>query len=402
MSSIFQWQGISKSGESRSGEMEGESIGAITALLRRQGLKDIKVKKKPKEFKLFKGKPKILDKDVVIFTRQLAVMVSSGLPLVTCFDLVAKGADNPSVRDATMRIKTSIEAGTTLTEALNAEPEMFDELFVNLVQAGEQAGILETILDRLAIYKEKTAALKAKIKSAMTYPVSVLVIAFVITGVLMIFVVPSFAELFAGFGAKLPLPTQIVIDMSEWTQANWWLVVAAMFGISQAHAAAYKKNPKYHFEVDKLSLNLPVFGMILRKSAVARFARTFSTMIAAGTPILESLENVAKTSGNKVVEAAVMGARASISEGRSLSEPLSESGIFPPMVTQMIGIGESAGNLELMLGKVADFYEEEVDRAVETLTSLMEPIILVILGTLIGGLVVAMYLPIFQMGSAVG
>lgn len=394
----FEWEALSKSGEKRKGEMEGSNPGMVLAQLRRQGLKNPSVKKK--SAKALKG-GKITEIEIVVFTRQLATMVGAGLPLVSCFDLAARGAENRTLQEVTLRVKADIEAGTTLTDAMVKEPAMFDELFINLVQAGEQSGILETVLNRLAVYKEKSAALKAKVKSAMTYPIAVLVIAFVITGVLMIFVVPTFAELFSSFGAELPMPTRIVIGISEWAQARWWLVLAVIGAGSWSFSNAYKKNKQFHYQMDKLALKLPVFGNILRKSSVARFARTFGTMIAAGTPILDSLENVAKTAGNKVVEEAVMNSRSSISEGRTLTEPLAASGIFPPMVTQMIGIGESTGNLEVMLEKVADFYEAEVDRAVDSLTALLEPLILVILGVLIGGLVVAMYMPIFQMGAVV-
>ena len=381
--------------------MEGESLGMVLAHLRRQGLRSVSAKKKTQKKSLF-GKQKITEVEIVIFTRQLATMVGAGLPLVTCFDLASKSADNPSVREATFRVKKDIESGTSLAEALAKEPTMFDELFLNLVRAGEQAGILEAVLNRLAIYKEKAASLKAKVKSAMTYPIAVLVVAFFITGILMVFVIPSFAELFTGFGTELPMPTRMIIALSHWTQANWWLVILVA-GVGQhLFASSYRKNDAFHFQMDKLSLRLPVFGMILKKAAIARFARTFSTMVAAGTPILESLENVAKTSGNRVLQKVILESRASIAEGRTLTEPLESSALFPPMVTQMIGIGETTGNLEIMLQKIADFYEEEVDRAVDNLTALLEPLILVILGTLIGGLVVAMYLPIFQLGSVMG
>ncbi len=398
---VFLWEGVSKTGGKRTGQMEGENLGHVLAQLRRQGLKEVKARKKPKKSTLF-GSKKVTEMEIVVFTRQLATMVGSGLPLVSCFDLASKSADNPTVREVTQRVKQEIEAGSALTDALLKEPKMFDELFVNLVRAGEQSGILDTVLNRLAIYKEKAAALRAKVKSAMTYPIAVLVIAFVITGILMVFVVPAFADLFAGFGAQLPMPTRVIIALSRWTQSNWWLVILVIGAAKYAFDRAYRQSESFHFQMDRLSLRLPVFGMILRKSGVARFARTFSTMVAAGTPILESLENVAKTSGNRVMQQAIMNARTSISEGRTLTEPLEASGLFPPMVTQMIHIGESTGNLELMLQKIADFYEEEVDRAVDSLTALLEPIILVFLGTLIGGLVVAMYLPIFQMGSVIG
>ncbi|MBF0401209.1 MAG: type II secretion system F family protein [Magnetococcales bacterium] len=398
---VFLWEATAKTGGKRSGQIEGANLGVVLAQLRRQGLKDVKARKKPKQSRFFARK-KITETEIVIFTRQLATMVGSGLPLVACFDLAARSAENPAVQEVTLRVKQDIEAGSALTDALIKEPKMFDELFVNLVRAGEQSGILDTVLNRLAVYKEKAASLRAKVKSAMTYPIAVLVIAFIITGILMIFVVPAFAELFTGFGAQLPMPTRIVIALSNWTQANWYWVILFISGVHYFFAKAYHNSDTFHFQIDRLSLHLPVFGMILRKSGVARFARTFSTMVAAGTPILESLENVAKTSGNRVMQQAIMSARTSISEGRTLTEPLEASGLFPVMVTQMINIGESTGNLELMLQKVADFYEEEVDRAVDNLTALLEPIILVILGTLIGGLVVAMYLPIFQMGSVIG
>ena len=395
----FVWEGVTKNGEKRKGEVEGENLGLVLAQLRRSGIQKVKAKKKPKEISF--GKPTITETEIVVFTRQLATMVGAGLPLVGCFELSAKGAENPAVRDITNRVKNDIESGTTLTEALTKEPLMFDELFINLVNAGEQSGILEAVLNRLAVYKEKANALKAKVKSAMTYPIAVVAIAFIITGILMIFVVPTFAELFSSFGAELPMPTRVVIAISEWTQANWWIVLLTIGIAKWSFSNAYAKSAAFHYQMDKLSLNLPVFGMILRKSAVARFARTFSTMVAAGTPIMDSLENVAKTSGNKVLEEAIMNSRSSIAEGRTLTEPLAESGLFPLMVTSMINIGESTGNLEVMLEKIADFYEDEVDRAVDNLTALLEPIILVFLGVVIGGLVVAMYMPIFQMGMVV-
>lgn len=398
---LYKWEAKTKAGEKKTGEMEAEDTGEVSANLRKKGFVGITVKKVVKKKPLF-GEPKVTEMEVVIFTRQLATMVGAGLPLVTCFDLSSRGAENATVREITTRVKKDIESGTSLTEALLKEPKMFDELFVNLVSAGEQSGILEAVLDRLSVYKEKAAMLKAKVKSAMTYPIAVISIAFIITGVLMVFVVPTFAALFKDFGAQLPAPTRIVIAMSEWTQKNWYILVFLIGAAIHTFKHLYKKSPAFHYQADKLSLKLPVFGMILRKSAIARFARTFGTMIAAGTPILESLDNVAKTAGNKVVEEVISKSKASISQGLSLTEPLSQSDIFPAMVVQMINIGESTGNLEIMLSKIADFYEAEVDRAVDNLTALLEPLILVILGVLIGGLVVAMYMPIFQMGAVVG
>ncbi|MBF0433864.1 MAG: type II secretion system F family protein [Magnetococcales bacterium] len=398
---LYKWEAKTKSGERKTGEMEAEDTGEVSANLRKKGLIGITVKKVVKKKPLF-GEPKVTEMEIVIFTRQLATMVGAGLPLVTCFDLSSRGAENVTVREITTRVKKDIESGTSLTEALLKEPKMFDELFVNLVSAGEQSGILEAVLDRLSVYKEKAAMLKAKVKSAMTYPIAVISIAFIITGVLMVFVVPTFAALFKDFGAQLPAPTRIVIAMSEWTQRNWYILVFLIGAAIHSFKYMYKNSAAFHYQADKLSLKLPVFGMILRKSAIARFARTFGTMIAAGTPILESLDNVAKTAGNKVVEEVIAKSKASISQGLSLTEPLSQSDIFPAMVVQMINIGESTGNLEIMLSKIADFYEAEVDRAVDNLTALLEPLILVILGVLIGGLVVAMYMPIFQMGAVVG
>lgn len=397
---VFTWQAVAKNGEARKGEIEAENESFVLNQLRKQGLKDIKVSKKTAGFQLFK--PKIEEQDIVVFIRQLAVMVGAGLPLVTCFDLVAKGSENPVIREIITRIRTAIESGTNLSDAMGKETLMFDELSVNLIRAGEQSGILDKVLNRLAIYKEKAAILKGKVKSALTYPISVLVIALVITALLMIKVVPVFADLFISFGAELPAPTRIVVNISEWTQKWWYVVVGLIYITLKVFSSAYNKSVKFHYQMDKLSLNLPVFGPIIRKAAVARFARTFSTMLAAGTPILECLYNVAKTAGNKVLEEAVANSGKSISEGRTLTEPLVECGIFPTMVTQMISIGESTGNLEVMLNKVADFYEEEVDRAVDNLKALLEPLIMAILGVLIGGLVVAMYLPIFQMGAVVG
>ncbi|MEO5367535.1 MAG: type II secretion system F family protein [Magnetococcus sp. WYHC-3] len=399
---IFVWEALApRADERRKGEIEADESAQVLAQLRRGGYRDIRIRPKKLKRSLLGGQS-INEKEIVVLTRQLATMVAAGLPLVTCFDLVGRGSENQSLRNVAQRIKVSIEGGTSLTEALSKEPRVFDELFVNLVRAGEQSGILEAVLNRLAVYKEKSSALRGRIKSAMIYPVAVLVVAFLITGILMIFVVPTFAELFASFGAELPFMTRIVIAVSEWTQSYWWLVILAIAAGIWSFRQGYRRSEAFHYSVDKWTLRLPVFGMILRKGAVARFARTFATMVAAGTPILESLDNVARTAGNRVVAEAIQSARSSISEGRTLAEPLSASEVFPPMVTQMISIGESTGNLELMLTKVADFYEEEVDRAVSALTSLLEPIILVILGTLIGGLVVAMYLPIFQMGSVVG
>ena len=395
----FIYTAKNRQGREVKGEFEAVNKDVALATLRRQSLADIKVKKKPIEINIG-GDPKVTEKDISIFFRQLSTMINAGLPLVQCFELLQKGTDHKGLLKLFNGIQTELESGCPFGETLRKFPDDFDRLTCSLVEAGEKGGILDTILLRICEYKEKSLSLKAKVKSAMVYPASILVISFIVTSILMIFVVPIFAEMFAGFGAELPAPTQIVMAISDGFVEYWYLV----FGVPIALVAAVKaiyKTPAGNYQLDKLLLNLPAIGDVLRKGAVARFTRTFSTLSAAGVPILEAMDTVAETSGNAVIEEAVVNAKESISQGQSLSQPLEESGVFPIMVTQMIGIGEQTGAMEEMLGKIADFYEEEVDTAVDNMTALMEPAIMAFLGVVIGGLVIAMYLPIFMMASVV-
>lgn len=399
-SEMFVWEGVDKAGKKVKGEMSGKNDALIKAQLRRQGVNPLKVKKKPKPL-LGGGGGKITTKDITVFSRQMATMMSSGVPLVQSFEIVGRGHENKAMQDLIMTIKGDVEAGGSLNEALGKHPKYFNELFVNLVTAGEQAGILEDILHKLATYMEKTEALKSKIKGAMFYPIAVIVVAFVITCILMIFVIPQFQELFAGFGADLPALTTFVINMSKWFQANWFFliggIILAIVGIIQA----MKRSIKFAHFVDRLLLKIPVLGDILNKSAIARFARTLATMFAAGTPLVEAMTSVAGACGNIVYYEAVMKMRDDVATGTQIQATMRDVGVWPNMVIQMVAIGEESGALDQMLGKVADWYEQEVDDAVESLTSLLEPIIMAVLGVLIGGLVVAMYLPIFKMGQVV-
>ena len=393
----YQWEGLDRGGKRVKGELAGESEALVKATLRKQGVNPIKVKRQPKP--LWARKQKIATKDITIFCRQMATMMSAGVPLVQSFEIVGRGHANRSMQQLLLSIKSDIEAGGLLADALRRHPLYFNDLFVNLVTAGEHAGILESILHKLATYMEKTEALKSKIKSAMFYPVAVIVVAFIITCVLMIFVIPQFASLFKGFGADLPMLTKMVISMSEWFTQNWWLligaIVGAVFGIIRLH----RRSIEFARAVDRLSLRIPVIGDILNKSAIARFARTLATMFSAGTPLVEAMNSVAGACGNYVYYTAVLRMRDEISTGTQLQISMRETGLFPNMVTQMVAIGEESGAIDAMLGKVADWYEQEVDDAVDALTSLLEPLIMAVLGVLIGGLVIAMYLPIFKMGS---
>lgn len=401
--SIFLWEGTDKKGNRKKGETPGQSMALVKASLRKQGINPTKVKKKPKD--LFgssgpKGK-KIVPKDISIFARQLATMMSSGVPLVQSFEIMAKGAENPNLRQLITTVKNDIEGGATLADAFRHHPKHFDELTCNLVHAGEQAGILESLLDKIATYKEKTEALKSKIKKALFYPTAVMVVAFIITAVLLIFVIPQFESLFQGFGADLPAPTAFVVQLSKVFQEQWYIIFGtiglAAYGFSQAKA----RSKKFRDAIEKSSLSLPVIGEILNKAAIARFARTLSTMFAAGVPLVEAMESVAGAVGNVVYREAVIKMRDDISTGTSITTTMNDVNVFPNMVVQMTSIGEEAGSLDHMLGKVADFYEQEVDDAVDALSSLLEPLIMAVLGVLVGGLVIAMYLPIFKMGSAI-
>ncbi|HXH71239.1 MAG TPA: type II secretion system F family protein [Mariprofundaceae bacterium] len=396
---IYLWEGKTRQGQNKSGEIEVANRDIAIATLRRQGLLEIKVKKKPTEIEIFPEK--VTEKDIAIFFRQLSTMINAGLPLVQCFELAERGSDKKAMIKLLKDVRQGLEGGNPLGETLRQFPKVFDRLTCSLVEAGEQGGILDTILLRLCTYKEKALALKAKIKSAMVYPVSIIVVAFIVTAILMIFVIPVFGEMFSSFGADLPGPTKITMAISDAFVQYWYLVVFTPIALVFAIRAIYQ-TPKGHYQFDKLLLNLPVLGDVLRKAAVARFCRTFSTLTAAGVPILESMDTVAETSGNVVIEEVIMRSKESITQGQTLTAPLEASGIFPVMVTQMISIGEQTGSLEAMLAKIADFYEEEVDTAVDNMTALMEPFIMAFLGVVIGGLVISMYLPIFQMASVVG
>ncbi|MDX8391209.1 MAG: type II secretion system F family protein [Mariprofundaceae bacterium] len=394
----FIWTGSARDGADRSGTMEAASKEMVMASLRRQGLMKIKVKKKPIEIHLFPET--VNEKDITVFFRQLSTMINAGVPLVQAFDLSEKGSDNKALIKLLKDMRTELEGGVPLGETFRKFPKSFDRLSCALVEAGEQGGILDSILLRLCDYREKAQALKAKIKSAMVYPVAIVSVAFIVTAVLMIFVIPVFGSMFADFGSALPMPTQVAITISNGFVEYWYIVLFApitfVMGIKQTY-----KTKVGHYRLDQLLLNLPILGEVLRKASVARFCRTFSTLTAAGVPVLESLDTVAETAGNVVVEEAIMNAKESITQGQTLSAPLEASGVFPRMVTQMINIGEETGSMEEMLSKIADFYEQEVDTAVDNMTALMEPLIMAFLGVVIGGLVIAMYLPIFKMASIV-
>jgi type IV pilus assembly protein PilC len=392
----FAWQGKDKNGRPQKGEIKAPSEAVVHATLRRQGIMVSKLKKQ----KIGSG-GKITPKDITLFARQLATMTSSGVPLLQSFDIVAKGTNNPAIAKLILDIKSDVETGSNLASAFRKFPLYFDALFCNLVAAGEQAGILDSLLDRLASYMEKTQAIKSKIKSALFYPVSIIVVAFLITAVIMIFVVPAFKDVFSSFGGELPGPTQVVIAISDGFVANWYLIFGGIAGLFFGISAAYKRSRPMQIAVDKYTLKLPVFGDLLRKSAIARWTRTLSTMFAAGVPLVEALDSVGGAAGNYVYQMATKEIQNMVSTGTNLTTAMQDSGVFPAMVTQMVAIGEESGQLDNMLSKVADFFEREVDDAVEALASLMEPMIMVILGGLIGGLVVALYLPIFKLGSVV-
>lgn len=400
----FRWQGTGPRGEALQGEMEAASPAAVIARLRTQRIRvsPNRVREKGtglgKEIKIPGFGEKVKPKDVVIFTRQLATMIDAGLPIVQALDVLAEQTTNKTFAKAIKRIKQDVEGGETFTTSLAKHPRIFDDLYTNMVSAGEIGGILDTILARLAGYMEKAVKLKGKIKGAMIYPASIVTVAVGVTAVLLIFVIPVFADMFSSFGKALPLPTQIAINLSYVTIAYFKYIVAAVIGTIFGVRMFYRTE-KGRFAIDGMLLKLPIFGDIIRKAAVARFTRTLSTLLSSGVPILDALLITGKTAGNKVVEKAVLASRQIISEGRTLTEPLAASGVFPPMVCQMINVGETTGALDSMLSKIADFYDDEVDSAVANLTSLMEPLVIVFLGVVIGGLVVAMYLPIFQLGT---
>jgi type IV pilus assembly protein PilC len=397
---MFVWEGRDKQGKKIKGEMSGTSDALVKAMLRRQGINPMRVKKKP--MPLFGGGGKqITAKDIAIFSRQLATMMSSGVPLVQSFEIVGKGHENPRMQKLILDIKAHVEAGNTLADSLAKHPFHFDDLYVNLVRAGEAGGILETLLDKVATYKEKTEAIKGKIKKALFYPTAVLVMAFIVTAVLMIFVIPQFATLFEDFGADLPAMTLLVISMSNYFVDYWVLIFGAVGGTIWGFFQLKKRSRPFRYALERLSLKLPVIGDILTKATIARFARTLATMFAAGVPLVEAMDSVAGASGNIVYGSAILRMRDEIATGTQLQASMRDTNLFPNMVVQMVAIGEESGSIDHMLSKVADFYEEEVDNAVDAMSSLMEPMIMAVLGVLIGGLVIAMYLPIFKMGAVV-
>ena len=395
----FIWEGTDRKGKKIKGKSMATSEAAVRADLRRQGVVPSRIKKQKQG--LFAGGGSISPGDIAIFMRQLSTMLSAGIPLVQSFEIVGTGHENAAMQKLIMTIKADVEGGSALAEALAKHPLYFDDLVLNLVEAGEQAGALETLLDKIATYKEKTEALKKKIKKALTYPAAVLVVAFVVTAILLIFVIPAFEDLFKGFGADLPTFTRMVIDLSVFVREKGWYL-AIMIGIGIASFFYFKKRSRaMRHWLDRMSLKIPIIGGILQKAAIARYARTLSTMFSAGVPLVEALESVAGATGNIVYEVGVMEMRDEVATGQRLQQSMENTGLFPNMVIQMIAVGEESGSLDDMSAKVADFYEEDVDNAVDNLSSLLEPMIMAILGVLVGGLVVAMYLPIFKMGSVI-
>jgi type IV pilus assembly protein PilC len=392
----YSWEGKDKSGKSAKGEIRSASTSIASAQLRRQGIQVTSIKKAKT------GGKEVTEKDVALFTRQLATMLKSGVPLLQSFDIVGKGHENPAVARMLMDIKTEVETGSSLEMAFRKYPLQFDDLFCNLIAAGESAGILDNLLDKIASYKEKILAIKSKIKSALFYPISIIVVALVITAVIMIFVIPQFKDLFSSFGADLPMPTLIMMSISDWFVAWWWAIFSILGGAIYTFFYFWKRSKKLQRMMDIYMLKLPVFGALIRKATIARWTRTLATMFAAGVPLVESLDSVAGAAGNAIYYDATKAIQREVATGNSLTTAMQNTGVFPNMVLQMMAIGEESGAIDSMLNKVADFFEAEVDDAVEALSSLMEPVIMVVLGTLIGSMVVAMYLPIFKMGQAVG
>jgi type IV pilus assembly protein PilC len=400
---VFKYAGKNRSGAAQKGEIEAADQGAAVALLRRQGVLGASVKPKSRDiqFKIPGFAPGVSEKDLVTFTRQFATMIDAGLPLVQCLEILGSQTDNKTFGQIIGKVRSDVETGSTFAEALRKHPKAFPDLYVNMVAAGEAGGILDTILNRLATYIEKTMALKKKVKGAMVYPAVVVTVAVAVVFLMLIFVIPTFEKMFQDFGGSLPGVTQSVIDMSKFLQNYWWLiiglVVAAIVGLKRYRASATGRR-----QTDAMALKLPVVGLIVRKVAVAKFTRTLGTLITSGVPILDGLDIVARTAGNKVIEDAILKTRQAISEGKTIAEPLQQTGVFPPMVVQMIGVGESAGALDTMLSKIADFYDDEVDAAVSALSSMLEPFIMVFLGVVLGYIVIAMYLPIFKLAGTIG
>jgi len=394
----FSWEGTDARGNRVKGKTVAADEAAVRAELRRQGVVPTRVRK---QSALFQSKGKVTPADIAIFSRQLATMLTAGIPLVQAFEIIGSGHENPAVAELVLAIKADVEGGTALAEALAKHPLHFDDLFVNLVEAGEQAGALETLLDKIATYKEKTEAIKKKIKKALFYPAAVLVVAMIVTTILLIFVIPEFENLFQGFGADLPAFTRMVIGLSEFMRSQGWLVGLSIGGTIGAYLYMKKRSRRVREIQDRIALKMPIIGAILTKAAIARFARTLSTMFSAGVPLVEALDSVAGATGNVVYEKGVLEMRDEVATGQRLQRAMSNTELFPNMVVQMIAVGEESGSLDDMSAKVADFYEEDVDNAVDSMSSLLEPMIMAILGVLVGGLVVAMYLPIFKMGAVI-
>jgi len=397
--SVYTWEGLDKKGVKQKGEINGHNPALVKAQLRKQGINPTKVRKKA--VSIFGSGKKIKPLDIAFFSRQMATMMKAGVPLLQSFDIISEGSDNPNMRKLVDDIKQEVAAGHSFATALRQKPQYFDDLFCNLVDAGEQAGALESLLDRVATYKEKTEFLKAKIKKAMTYPIAVVIVAIIVSGILLIKVVPQFQSVFAGFGAKLPAFTLMVIGLSEIVQSYWYMLLGALLVAFMAFRKAYKTSEKFRDRIDRMLLKVPVIGPLLFKSAVARFARTLSTTFAAGVPLVDALDSVAGATGNVVFRNAVHKVKQDVSTGMQLNFSMRSTGVFPMLAVQMTAIGEESGALDSMLDKVATYYEEEVDNMVDSLTSLMEPMIMAVLGIIVGGLVIAMYLPIFQLGNVV-
>lgn len=400
-SAVFVWEGKDKQGRKTKGEITSSTPALAKAELRRQGIVANRVTKKRAAIKLGGG-GKVKPADIALFTRQMATMMRAGVPLVQAFDIVADGVDKPKLADLIRNVRQDVSSGNSFAASIRRHPNEFDDLFCNLVEAGEQSGALESMLDRIATYKEKTESLKAKVKKAMTYPLAVIAVAVVVSGILLVKVVPQFEQVFKGFGAELPAFTQLVIRFSEFAQAYWFLILAGMLAAGFIFSETHKRSKAFREAMDRLVLKAPIAGNIIEKSAIARFARTLSTTFAAGVPLVDALNSVAGSTGNSVFVYAVYRIRDDVSTGQQLNFSMRNTGVFPNMITQMVAIGEEAGALDDMLDKSASYYEEQVDNAVDNLTSLMEPMIMAVLGVLVGGLIIAMYLPIFQLGAVVG
>lgn len=397
--SVYAWEGLDRKGAKQTGEINGHNPALVKAQLRKQGINPTKVRKK--SVSIFGAGKKIKPLDIAFFSRQMATMMKAGVPLLQSFDIISEGSENPNMRKLVNDLKQEVAAGHSFATALRGQPKHFDDLFCNLVDAGEQAGALESLLDRVATYKEKTEQLKAKIKKAMTYPIAVVIVAFIVTGILLIKVVPQFQAIFTSFGADLPAFTKMVVALSQFVQDTWYLIIAGIFFATFVFRRAYKISEKFRDLMDRLLLKIPVVGPLTYKSAVARYARTLATTFAAGVPLVEALDSVAGATGNVVFRNAVNKVKQDVSTGMQLNFSMRSTGVFPMLAVQMTSIGEESGALDSMLDKVATYYEDEVDNMVDSLTSLMEPMIMAVLGVVVGGLVLAMYLPIFQLGNVV-